>query len=73
MVKEKNLSRAEIHAMRGRFKFNTGGKPFAEWMADWKRQEMELEEAKLTHLTRAGLFTSAANSNRSKRKLKSTG
>jgi hypothetical protein len=45
--KKPMLSRAEIHALRGKFKLNTGGKPFAEWMADLNREEKELEEAKL--------------------------
>jgi hypothetical protein len=35
-----------IHSLRGSCKFDTGGKSFAEWMADWKREEIELEEKK---------------------------
>jgi hypothetical protein len=35
-----------IHSLRGSIKLNTGGKPFAEWMADLNREEKELEERK---------------------------
>jgi len=49
-------AREEIHSMRGRYKFNTGGKSFVEWMADLNREEKELEAAKLARMTRAGLF-----------------
>jgi hypothetical protein len=48
--KKKVLSREAIHALRGKYKFDTGGKPFAEWMADWKRKEMGLEEMKFQRM-----------------------
>lgn len=51
MTAQKKLSREEIHALRGKYKFDTDGKPFAEWMADWKREEKELEEAKFRRVT----------------------
>jgi hypothetical protein len=35
-----------IHSFRGKFKTKPGDKPFAEWMADLKREEKELEERK---------------------------
>jgi hypothetical protein len=73
MVKKKKLSCDEIHAMRGRIKFNTGGKSFVEWMADLNGEEKELEDAKLIRMIRTGLFAFATNSNRSKRKTISTG
>jgi len=47
MTARKQLSREQIHALRGKYKFDTGGKPFSEWMADWKREERELEDARL--------------------------
>jgi hypothetical protein len=54
MAKRKKLSPAEmrkfIRSLRGGIKFNTGGKPFAEWMADLNREEKELEEAKFRRL-----------------------
>ncbi len=49
-------TREEIHSMRGRQKFDTGGKSFVEWMADLNREEKELEEAKFARMTLAGLF-----------------
>jgi hypothetical protein len=45
--KQKQLSREQIHALRGSLKFDTGGKSFAEWMANWNNEEKELEEAKI--------------------------
>ncbi|MEJ0091111.1 MAG: hypothetical protein WDM80_15380 [Limisphaerales bacterium] len=45
-----------IHSLRGSIKFDTGGKPFAEWMADLNREEKELEEAKFLRMERAGLL-----------------
>jgi hypothetical protein len=42
---KKELSRDEIHALRGKYKI-PDDKPFAEWMADLKREEKELEERK---------------------------
>jgi hypothetical protein len=54
MAKRKKTSPAEmrklIRSTRGSIKFNTGGKPFAEWMADLNREEKELEEAKFQRL-----------------------
>ncbi len=58
-TRKKQLSREEIHALRGKFKLNLGYKSFAEWMADLNREEKELEEAKFARW--------------SKRKSKSTG
>jgi hypothetical protein len=43
--KEKE-DREFIHSLRGSTKFDTGGKPFAEWMAEMNREEKALEEAK---------------------------
>lgn len=43
-----------IHSLRGKFKFNTGGKPFAEWMADMNREEKELEEQKFQRIAAMG-------------------
>jgi hypothetical protein len=45
-TRKKQLSREEIHALRGKFKLNLGDKSFAKWMADLNREEKELEEAK---------------------------
>jgi hypothetical protein len=50
MTARKQLTREEIHALRGSCKFETGGKPFAEWMADLNREDKELEEAKLDRM-----------------------
>jgi hypothetical protein len=65
-IRKKQLSREEIHALRGSLKLNTGGKPFAEWMADLNREEKELEERKFQRFAAMG-------KNRSTRKSKSTG
>jgi hypothetical protein len=54
MTARKQLTREEIHALRGKYKFPTGGKSFAEWMADWKREEMELEEKKFQRMAAMG-------------------
>jgi hypothetical protein len=43
-----------IHSLRGSIKFDTGGKPFAEWMADLNREEKELEEQKFQRLFALG-------------------
>ena len=43
-----------IHSLRGSIKFDTGGKPFAEWMADLNREEKELEERKFQRLVALG-------------------
>lgn len=51
---QKKRSRDEIHAMRGSIKFDTGGKPFAEWWAEHKREEIELEQRKLLRFTASG-------------------
>jgi hypothetical protein len=52
--RKKILSREEIHALRGKFKLNTGGKPFADWMADLNHEEKELEERKFQRLAALG-------------------
>jgi len=54
MGSRKKLSRAEIHALRGKIKLNTGGQPFAEWWADHKREGKELEERKFQRLSALG-------------------
>jgi len=43
-----------IHACRGKFKAKPGDKPFAEWTADLKREEKELEERKFQRLAALG-------------------
>lgn len=43
-----------IHSLRGSVKLNTGGKPFAEWMADLNREEKELEERRFQRLATMG-------------------
>ena len=43
-----------IHSLRGSINFDTGGKPFAEWMADLNREEKELEERKFQRLVALG-------------------
>lgn len=43
-------TRELINSSRGKFKAKPGDKPFAEWMADFKREEKELEERKLKRL-----------------------
>jgi hypothetical protein len=48
------LSREEIHALRGKFKLNLGDKSFAEWMADLNREKKELEEKKYRQLAAIG-------------------
>ncbi len=53
-TRKKKLSREEIHALRGSLKLNTGGKPFAEWMADLNREEKELEERKFQRFAAMG-------------------
>ena len=52
--RKKQLSRTEIHTLRGKFKLNLGDKPFAEWMADLNREEKELEERKFQRLAALG-------------------
>ncbi len=56
--RKKKLSPAEmrklIHSFRGKFKLNTDGKPFAEWWAEYKREEKELEERKFQRLAVLG-------------------
>ena len=52
--RKKTLSREEIHALRGKFKLNTGGKPFSEWWAEHKRDEKELEERRFERLSALG-------------------
>jgi hypothetical protein len=52
--RKKKLSREEIHALRGKFKLDIGGKPFAEWWADYKREEKEFEERKFQRLATLG-------------------
>jgi len=71
--KQKQLSREEIHALRGSLKRKPGEKPLAEWMADLNREEKELEEAKFLHMTRAGLLPVTRNSRQLRSKSKSTG
>ena len=46
--------REYIHACRGKFKLNTGGKSFSKWWADYKREEKELEERKYQRLAALG-------------------
>jgi hypothetical protein len=54
MANKKKLSRSEIHALRGSLKLNLGGKNFAEWWAEYKRGEKELEEKRFQRLTALG-------------------
>jgi hypothetical protein len=68
----KTAMREYIHSLRGSLKRKPGEKPFAEQWADYKREEKELEEAKLMRLTHAGFLPMATNSSRSQRKSKST-
>ena len=56
---KKKLSSDEIHALRGKYKI-PGDKPFAEWMADLKREEKELEERKLQRLAALGKKSKSA-------------
>jgi hypothetical protein len=57
-TRKKKLSpeqmREFIHSLRGKYKLNRGGKPFAEWMADLNREEKELEERKFQRLFALG-------------------
>lgn len=39
--------RSFIHSLRGKYKFDTGGKSFTDWMADLNQEEKKLEEKKL--------------------------
>jgi hypothetical protein len=59
--RKKKLSPAEmrklIHSFRGKLKFNTGGKSFGQWWADYKREEKELEERKFQRLAASGMRT----------------
>jgi hypothetical protein len=64
--KSPEQKRKFIRSLRGSIKLNTGGKPFAEWMADLNREEKELEERKFQRFAAMG-------KNRSRRKSKSTG
>jgi len=43
-----------IHSLRGKYKLNRSGKPFAEWMADLNREEKELEESKFQRFAAMG-------------------
>jgi hypothetical protein len=54
---KKNLTHDEIHALRGKYKLVPNDKPFAEWMADLKREEKELEEAKFARMRLTGKST----------------
>lgn len=47
--------KALLHRWRGSLKQKPGDKPFAEQWAEHKREEMELEEAKLRRMGCAGL------------------
>ena len=53
-TQKKQLSREEIHALRGKYKLMPADKPFAEWMADLNREEKELEERKIQRLAALG-------------------
>ena len=44
-----------IHSFRGKYRLNTGGKPFSEWWADHKREEKELEERRSRRLAALGI------------------
>jgi len=57
MAGRKKLSREEIHALRGKFKFNTGGNSFRQWWADYQREEKDLEERRFQRLTALGQKT----------------
>ena len=52
--KKKTLSREEIHALRGSLKRKPGDKPFAEWWAEQKREEKELEERRFQRMAALG-------------------
>jgi hypothetical protein len=60
-TRKKQLSREEIHALRGSLKRPPGGKPFAEWMADLNREEKELEERKFQRLAALGKKSASGN------------
>jgi len=49
-----NEVREQIHAFRGKFKFNIGGQLYTEWMADLNREEREREERKFQRLAALG-------------------
>jgi hypothetical protein len=70
MAKRKIISPVEmrqfIHSLRGSLKRKPGAKPLAEQMADYNREEKELEEARFVRLTRAGLLPMGMDSRRSK-------
>jgi hypothetical protein len=61
---KKILSREDIHALRGSLKRKPGDKPpdawpkaftqFAEWWAEYKREEKELEEKRFQRLATLG-------------------
>ena len=51
---KKKLTCDEIHALRGKFKMKSGDKPFAEWWAEFKREEKELEEKRFQRLPALG-------------------
>ena len=53
-TQKKQLSREEIHALRGKYKLNLGDKSFTEWMADLNREEKELEDRKFQRLAKMG-------------------
>lgn len=59
--RKKKLSHQEmrkfIHSLRGSLKRKPGDKPFAEWWADHKREEKELEERKFQRLAALGKRT----------------
>jgi hypothetical protein len=52
--RKKTLFREEIHALRGSLKCKPGDKSFAEWWADHKRAERELEEREFRRLAALG-------------------
>jgi hypothetical protein len=61
---------AIIKRARGILKRKPGGKSFDEEWAEHKREEIELEQAKLLRMERAGLLPMKRNSNRSKKEIK---
>jgi hypothetical protein len=46
---------AAIHRLRGCMKRKAGDKTFAEWWAEYKREEKELEESKYERWLRSNL------------------
>ena len=58
MPRRKKLTPTEmrkcIHSLRGIFKRKLGDKPLAEWWADYKREEKELEERRFQRLAALG-------------------